>query len=219
MTPKSKAKKEISNKITLFDAQGKKDGTVSLDDAVFTGKFNHYTLHQAVLMYTANKRQGSASTKVRNEVAGGGKKPWRQKGTGRARVGSIRNPIWRGGGIVFGPHPRNFKYSLPKTLKRKALLDSLNSKLRNGAIFAIKDIELDEPKTKKFKSILDKTGIKGSILIASHNTEEKVVLACRNLRGVKLSKYQDLNALDVLMYKSLILTEKAISDLTKKFKK
>lgn len=114
--------KQISNKVPHYDAQGKKHGTFELDKFVFTGLFKPAVIYQAVLMYRSNKRVGTASTKVRNEVSGGGKKPWRQKGTGRARTSSIRNPLWRGGGITFGPHNRSFKYKLPKKIKRTALL-------------------------------------------------------------------------------------------------
>ena len=141
------------NRITLFDSKGKKGDALEFDKSVFNGKFNESLLYQAIKMYRANQRKGIADTKTRDEVRGGGKKPWRQKGTGRARVASIRNPIWRGGGVVFGPHPRDFRYRLPKKMRRIAFLHSINAKLRAQEIVALEDFAQMEPKTKIVTSI------------------------------------------------------------------
>jgi len=216
MTRKSNT--EIYNKAPLYDGKGKKDGVVDLDKKMFTGQYSTTVLHQAVVMYSANKRAGLASTKVRNEVSGGGKKPWRQKGTGRARTSSTRNPLWRGGGVIFGPHPKSFKYQLPKKVKRLALLHSLNSKLKDGNFSIIKEIILDEPKTKKVKTLFDKIKLEGSILLAVDKKDDNLVLASRNIRGFSLAIFSNLNAFDVLRHKNFVITEKGLALLTKRLK-
>ena len=169
-------------------------------------------------MYQANKRQGNASTKVMSDVSGGGKKPWRQKGTGRARTSSIRNPIWRGGGTIFGPHPKSFKRQIPKTIKRLALLHSLNSKLSNGLFGVIKDLSIEEPKTKKLKKVMETTGISGTVLIAVNGKDKNLYLASRNLSAVNLVQDSNINALDVVKYNNFLITEKAIENLTKRLR-
>ncbi|NQT23704.1 MAG: 50S ribosomal protein L4 [Candidatus Omnitrophica bacterium] len=211
-------KKEITilNKVPHYGKDGKKEGIFELDKSVFNGNYNSAVIHQAVLMYNANKRSGSASTKVRNEVSGGGKKPWRQKGTGRARVGSTRNPIWRGGGIVFGPHPRSFKYNMPKKVKRSALIHSINSKIHAGEAGVITELSLSEPRTRKFKSIVDKTKLLGTLLFVMDEIENNTYLAARNIKSVSVKLASDLNALDVLLHNNIILTEKAVVGLTKR---
>lgn len=213
-----KKKIEISNKVPLYDNKGKKEGMFELDKELFTGSYNPHILYQAVVMYQANKRAGLASTKVRNEVRGGGKKPWRQKGTGRARAGSIRSPLWRKGGIIFGPHPRSFKYQLPKKIKRLALLNSLNSKLSNGRFGVIRDLKIDEPKTKHIKNIIDKINLEGSTLIAIEENNKNLYLASRNIKSISLSVSSGLNAFDVLKYNNFLITEKALEHLGKKLK-
>lgn len=210
-----KAKQEISNNVPLYDASGKPDGTFELDKNVFTGVYNPGLLHQAAVMYQANKRVGKASTKVRGEVSGGGKKPWKQKGTGRARASSIRSPLWRGGGIVFGPHPRDFKYQLPKKIKKAALLSSLNAKLRDGLFGVIKELNLEEPKTAKFKKIIEKTKIGGTILLAVDKIDRNILLASRNFRQARVMLAPDLNSLDVMKVSNFLVTEKAVQGLTK----
>jgi len=211
--------KDISNRVPLFSTGGKKEGEFELDSAVFTGKYNSYLIQQAVLMYQANKRTSNASTKVRSEVRGGGKKPWRQKGTGRARASSTRSPIWRGGGIIFGPHPRSFKYQVPKRIKRLALLHALNSKLYDGNFSVIKQFTIDEPKTKKMKELIDKSKLDGPILIAVDKPDKNVFLASRNLKDVTLTAYKNMNALDVLSHKNFLIADNAVSDFIKDFKK
>jgi len=211
-----KSEKTILNKVPHYGVDGKREGVFELNKAVFNGVFNSSIIYQAVLMYNANKRTGSASTKVRSAVSGGGKKPWRQKGTGRARVGSIRNPIWRGGGITFGPHTRNFRYDLPKKIKRSALVNSINAKINSGEMGVIKDFSLSEPRTKKIKAIIDKTKLAGSILLVIDRFEKNINLASRNLCSITLKLGSELNALDVLRNNNFLISEKALSFLTKR---
>ncbi len=213
-----KTQKEISNKVPLYDGNGKKEGAFELDKSIFTGRYNPACIYQAVLMYRSNKRTGTASTKVRSEVSGGGKKPWRQKGTGRARTSSIRNPIWRGGGAIFGPHPRNFKYQLPQKIKKISLVHSLNSKLSNGLFGVIKELKIEEPKTKIFKNIMDKAKLGGSILLTVDKNDKKLYLASRNIKSITLTLYSNLNTFDVLRHDNFLITEKAVEGLTKRLK-
>lgn len=213
-----KTQKEISNKVPLYDADGKKEGVFELDKSIFTGRYSPAVIYQAALMYHANKRIGNASTKVRSEVSGGGKKPWRQKGTGRARAGSIRSPLWRGGGIIFGPHPRNFKYQLPQRIKKASLVHSLNSKLSDGLFGVIKELKIDEPKTKIFKNVMDKAKLEGSILLTVDKNDKNLYLASRNIKSITLTLYSNLNTFDVLRHKNFLITEKAVEGLTKRLK-
>jgi len=152
---KAKADEAKEFVIPIYNMKGKEVESFTLNRKLFDGKVNKALLYQAVLMYNANQRQGSAATKTRGEVSGGGKKPWRQKGTGRARAGSTRSPLWRHGGTVFGPHPRDYSYSLPRKIKRRALLASINSKIRENKIMGIDSVDIEEAKTKKFQAVLD----------------------------------------------------------------
>ena len=140
--------------IEIYNIKGKSVGKIELDKDIFNGKVNEPILHQVIRMYEANQRQGTASTKTRSEVSGGGRKPWKQKGTGRARAGTIRSPLWRGGGIVFGPHPRDYSYQVPKSVKRLALISSLNAKLNDKNMIVIDEIKLDKAKTKEIAAAL-----------------------------------------------------------------
>jgi len=215
---KKQKEKVVKNSVPLYDDKGSKTGTMELDAKLFNGQFSHGVIHEAVVMYEANKRVGQASTKQRDEVEGGGKKPWRQKGTGRARFGSIRNPLWRGGGKVFGPHPRSFKYQIPVKAKKTALLHSLNSKIADDSFGVIKEVTLENHKTKGIKAILDKTKIKGNILFAVDKKDRNMNLAARNLACVTLLDLQNLNALDVLKHKNFLITEKGVGMLTQKLR-
>ena len=215
-----KTKKEIQfNKITLHDTKGKKKEDFELNKDVFNGKFNESLLYQATLMYRANLRQGNASTKTRAEVRGAGKKPWRQKGTGRARVGSIRNPVWRGGGIAFGPHTRDFRYSLPKKLKKNAFFSSINAKLKSGQLLAVEDLAITEPKTKVIAQLLKGLKINERALLLVDKVDKNLILATRNIKKLTLKKLDDANCFDVLINKHLIITKTAAELLNKKVKK
>ena len=156
---KKKTQKQLEQPVN--DANGKKMRTIALPEKVFDGKINRALLHDIVIMYRANMRSGSASTKTRADVRGGGKKPWRQKGTGRARTGSIRNPIWRGGGVVFGPHPRDFGFKMPKQVKKIALRSVLNEKFASDKLLIVDSVKASSPKTKDFANVVRSFGLNG----------------------------------------------------------
>lgn len=191
---------------------------IELPESVFGAKPNPYLLHEVVKMYQANKRRGTASTKTRAEVDGSGRKPWRQKGTGRARVGSIRSPIWRKGGVVFGPHPRDFSYTMPRKKIKLALKQALSDKLTIGEIAVIDKIELANPKTKEMAVLLKGLKIKGSVAIVFDKIDEKIKRAGKNIPYLGVIASKDLNAYDVLLYDKLIFTKDAIPVLEERFK-
>ena len=169
-------------------------------------------------MYNANKRQGNASTKTRGDVSGGGKKPWRQKGTGRARAGSTRSPLWRHGGVIFGPHTRDFHYDIPRKIKILAFLSSINSKLNENKVMGIEAVSVNSPKTKNFKAILGSLKLKGKSLFVVDGLEENVKLASRNLAEVSLKNYRDFSTMDVITCDNLIMSKAALEKLPERFK-
>jgi len=199
--------------VTIYDSKGKELEKLNLDKKLFTGNVHKGALHQAVVMYNANKRQGTAATKTRGDVSGGGKKPWRQKGTGRARAGSTRSPLWRGGGTIFGPHPRDYHYEIPKKVKRLAFLSSLNSKINENKMLGIDSISIDEPKTKKFKAILEALKLKGKSLFVLDNIDVKIRMASRNMEDVVIKNYKDFNTMDVMLCDNLIISKAALQKL------
>ena len=201
--------------IQVYNIKGQSVRKIELDKDIFNGKVNEAILHQVVRMYEANQRQGTASTKTRSDVRGGGKKPWKQKGTGRARAGTIRSPLWRGGGIVFGPHPRDYSYSVPKSIKKLALISSLNAKLNDKNLIVIDDIKLDKPKTKEFNVVLRNIKADKKPLLVLDERDETVIRASRNIPNLLLRDYKTLNAYEVLKQQKLILTQKALVALTK----
>jgi large subunit ribosomal protein L4 len=203
-------------KLTVHDIKGKEKGSVDLPDAIFGAKVNQAVIQQAVLMYQANQRQGNASTKTRGEISGGGKKPWRQKGTGRARAGSTRSPLWHKGGIVFGPHPRDFGYEIPKKIRVVALRESLNAKFQANQILCIEDIKLSASKTKEFAQILKALKLKGKVLALLDGSGTEVMLASRNLPYFNLCRASDVNAYDILKNKTVLATKNAIENLLKR---
>jgi len=168
-----------------------------------------HLLHQAVVMQQANRRAGTAATKSKGFVRGGGKKPWRQKGTGRARAGSIRSPIWVGGGTIFGPTPRDYSYRMPKTARREALLSALSLKRKEGKIIVLAAFDLAEPKTKLVRQLLDELQVKSALIVLPEN-DPKVMLSVRNLPKVKALRVDGLNVYDLLRYEHLIMTEQAL---------
>ena len=202
--------------IPIYDLQGKVVDNCKMDKTVFDGSVNKGLLYQVVLMYNANKRQGTADTKTRGEVSGGGKKPWRQKGTGRARAGSNRSPLWRGGGIIFGPHPRDYHYDLPKKIKRLAFISSLNAKMKDNKWIGLETVAIDEPKTKKFKAITDALKLAGKSLFVLDNVDNNVKLASRNLRGVAVKNYREFNTMDVILCDTLVMSKAAIDKLSER---
>jgi len=181
----------------------------TLNEAIFGAKTRPHLLHQAVVMQLANRRAGSAATKTKGFVSGGGKKPWRQKGTGRARAGSIRSPIWVGGGTTFGPRPRDYSYRMPRTARREALLSALSLKNRDGKIIVVDKFELDEAKTKVMVKALAELKV-DSVLIVIPQSDVKIERSARNLPKVKVLRVEGLNVYDLMRYEHLILTEGAL---------
>ena len=213
-----KTEQKVVNTVPLHDVKGKKEGMFDLDSSLFTGSFSTDILAQASKMYAANKRAGLASTKTRDQVSGGGKKPWKQKGTGRARSGSNRNPLWRGGGVIFGPHPRSFKQTITKRMKKTALLHSLNAKIKDGEFIVIEDVLMDDAKTKSFVKLFDKMKLGGSTLLAVDQKTENLNLSSRNIKKVTVVLSSDLNAFDILKHKNFLITKKGLDLLSERLK-
>jgi large subunit ribosomal protein L4 len=207
--------------VDVYSLSGKKVDKFKLDPGVFNKAVSKKLLHQAVLMYRANQRQGNASTKKRGEVRGGGKKPWRQKGTGRARTGSIRNPIWRGGGIVFGPQPRDFSYQLPKKMRTNALIASLSAKANYKEIMILeKDPELSKPATKEIaKTLMSLKSYSKRILFLYSKKSDTLVRSCRNIKNLTLKACEDFNAYDVLSNSRLLFSRNTHDSIVKRLKK
>lgn len=201
-------------KVAVYSQTGEKlKIKADLDDRIFGLEPNAELLAQYVRVYRANQRQGTAMVKTRGEVRGGGRKPWRQKGTGRARHGSIRSPIWVGGGTVHGPRPKDWSLAMPKKMKKKALFSALSKKLKEEGILVLNKLELKEIKTKDLKRILDKLPIKDKSLVALDTVDEKIILSARNIAGVRTIQAKDLNAYEVLDAKTLILPKKSLAVL------
>lgn len=199
---------------------GKELRSIDLDEKIFDAKVNKPLLHQVVVMYQAAKRAGTASTKTRGEVSGGGKKPWKQKGTGRARVGSSRNPLWKGGGAAFGPHPKDYSYSIPKKIKRLAVKSALNAKWVSSELFFIDEIKLGEPKTKIFAKALSKF-LKSykSVMFIVDGIDDNLKRACRNIPRINVSDSGNFNAMDILLHKDLVISESALKKICKRISK
>jgi large subunit ribosomal protein L4 len=184
----------------------------TLNESIFGAKPRAHLLHQAVVMQLANRRAGSAATKSKGFVSGGGKKPWRQKGTGRARAGSIRSPIWVGGGTVFGPQARDYSYRMPRTARREALLSALSLKNRESKIIVVDKLELEQAKTKMMAQALAELKVESALIVISQS-DIKIERSARNLPKVKVLRVEGLNVYDVLRYEHLILTEQALKQL------
>ena len=197
-------------KIRLFDIEGKSLGHVDVEDHLFDAPPNKALVHQVVVAQQANARQGTVGTKNRAAVSGGGRKPWKQKGTGRARQGSIRSPQWKGGGVVFGPSPRSYRQNTPKRMKNAALRSSISSKAREGDLIVIDKLELEQAKTKNIAYVLESLKIKGSALLVADGSDPAIFKAGRNLESVKLIPSFKLNSLDVLMKSKIVMTLDAV---------
>lgn len=198
-------------KAPLFNLQGEKISDIELREDIFGYTPNVHLLWEYVRMYLANQRRGTASTKTRGEVSGGGRKPWPQKHTGRARHGSIRSPIWRKGGVVFGPKPRDYHYKMPEKARRLATKHALSDRAKEGRIMVIEDINFNNGKTKEAIELLKKMGIYGrKVLIASHTMDGKLVLPFRNIERVKVMMGKDLNAYEVLNSEYVVFTKKGL---------
>ncbi|CAM3935808.1 50S ribosomal protein L4 [Mesobacillus zeae] len=197
-------------KVALFNQAGSQVGEIELNDSVFGIEPNSHVLFDAVIMQRASLRQGTHKTKIRSEVAGGGRKPWRQKGTGRARQGSIRSPQWRGGGTVFGPTPRSYSYKLPKKVRRLAIKSALSTKVLDENIIVLENLAFETPKTKEFANVLKGLSVDTKALIVTAGTEENVALSARNIPGITFVPADGINVLDVLNHDKLIMTKAAV---------
>jgi len=202
--------------LPVLNKEGKTTDRIDLPEAIFSDRLNKSVIYQAITMYHANFRQGLASTKQRGAVRGGGKKPWRQKGTGRARAGSTRSPLWRGGGVVFGPHPREFNYTVPKKIKLAALRETLNAKFQAKTLICVDELKEKFTKTKEFAKILAVLKINGNVLALMDGCHESLYGVSRNIPHLALMRADDVNALDILSHKTLLLTKTAFNKLLKR---
>lgn len=197
-------------KVTLYNQTGSQVGDIELSDNVFGIEPNESVMFDAVVMQQASQRQGTHSSKGRSEVRGGGRKPWRQKGTGRARHGTIRSPIWVGGGVAFGPKPRNYGYKIPKKQRRLALRSALSSKVNSESIRVLEGLSFESPKTKEMLSTLSSFSVEKKALIVTADYNDAVALSGRNIPGIKIITAEGVNVLDVLNHEHLIITQDAV---------
>lgn len=200
-------------RVSLYNTSGEQVGEIDLSDSVFGIPVHQSVMHDAVVAYLANQRQGTHDTKTRGEVSGGGRKPWRQKGTGRARHGSIRSPIWRGGGIVFGPHPRDYSIRLPRKVRRLAVRSALSSKVESGNIVVLDELKLDRPKTKDMVRILENLKVNNKALVVTAGIDQNVIRSARNIPGIKSTTAGFLNAYDILAHQTLVITRDAVNQV------
>ena len=198
--------------VSVYNMEGKEVGTIELNDAVFGAPVNEHLVHMAVVQQLANNRQGTQKAKTRSEVSGGGRKPWRQKGTGHARQGSTRAPQWTGGGVVFAPVPRDYSFKLNKKEKRAALKSALTSRVQDGKLIVVDELKFDEIKTKKFKAVMDNLKVSKALVVLADN-DEKVVMSARNIPTVKTSQVNTINVYDILKGDTLILTKDAVAKI------
>ncbi|MFA6384239.1 MAG: 50S ribosomal protein L4 [Candidatus Omnitrophota bacterium] len=205
--------------LPVFNSDGKEIESIKLDEKVFSDKIFTPSIYQVIKNFRANQRGGHAATKTRGEVSGGGKKPWKQKGTGRARVGSTRSPLWRHGGVVFGPHPRDFSYSIPKKIKTVALKNVLSAKALENKLIVLEDLAVAEPKTKVIAAVLRNLKIvkkaKGVLLLVSKVSPE-LKRACKNISNLTVELPSKINTYEVLVADKVITTKSALKDLTKR---
>jgi len=197
-------------KVEVKSVQGESTGQMKLKDELFAAEVHDALMHQAVVTHLARQRRGTASTKGRAEVRGGGRKPWRQKGTGLARAGSIRSPLWRGGGVTFGPKPRDFSLAMPRRMRRKALVSALSAKFAGGDLLVVEDFKLEKPRTKAVAEMLEKLGVTGSALIVTPEVDRTLVLSSRNIPGVAVQRAGDLNVYDLLRHAKVVITREAV---------
>lgn len=202
--------------VSVFNMEGKEVGTLELSDAVFGVEINEHLVHLAVVAQLANKRQGTQKAKTRSEVSGGGKKPWRQKGTGHARQGSIRAPQWKGGGVVFAPTPRDYSFKLNKKEKRAALKSVLTSRVQDNKLIVLDELKLDTIKTKDFKKVMDNLKI-GKAMVVIDGQDENVILSARNLPTVNTAVAENINVYDILKGDTLVLTKDAVAKIEEVF--
>ena len=204
--------------VSIYDMTGKQTGTMELSADVFGIEPNLAVMHSAVINFLANQRQGTQSTKTRSEVSGGGKKPWRQKGTGHARQGSTRSPQWTHGGIALGPKPRSYRFALPKKVRRLALKSAFSSKVAADEMLVLDSLSLDEIKTKTIVTMLNALGADRKVLLVLPEKDEKVVLSARNIPGVKTALVNTLNVYDILNCDKFIVVKDAVAQLEEVYK-
>ncbi len=198
--------------VLVYDMNGNQTGEMELNDAIFACEINEYVVHAAVKQYLANQRQGTKGTKTRAEVRGGGRKPWRQKGTGRARQGSIRSPQWKGGGVVFAPKARDYSIKLNKKVKRLALKSVLSDKLNENKIIVLESLKIDSIKTKEMKKVLDNFKF-SKALVCIENPDKNVILSARNLPNVKTAQVNTINVYDILKHDTFFVTKEAVNKI------
>lgn len=193
----------------VFDIDKNKVSDIELSDKVFGAEVNEAVIYEVVKMQMASRRQGTSATKGRSEVSGGGKKPWRQKGTGRARVGTTRSPVWRGGGIIFGPSPRSYSFKVPKKVRRAALISALSMKFQTEKMLVIKDIPMDEIKTKRFQEIVDRFEL-SKVLFVIDKPNAILEKSSRNIKDIKMIRTEGINVYDLLRYEHVVLLEPSV---------
>ncbi len=198
--------------VSVYNMEGKEVGTMELNDAVFGVEVNEHLVHMAVVSQLANKRQGTQSAKTRSEVSGGGRKPWRPKGTGHARQGSTRAPQWKGGGIVFAPKPRDYSFKLNKKEKKAALLSALTSKVLENKMVVVDELKFDEIKTKKFVEVMNNLKV-NKALVVLNDVDANVILSARNIPTVKTAQTNEINVYDILKYDTLMVTKAAVATI------
>ena len=199
-------------KVSVYNMEGKEVGTIELNDAVFGVEVNEHLVHMAVVQQLANNRQGTQKAKTRSEVSGGGRKPWRQKGTGHARQGSTRSPQWTGGGVVFAPVPRDYSFKINKKEKRAALKSVLTSRVLDNKLIVVDELKFDEIKTKKFQAVMDNLKVKKALVVIADN-DEKITMSARNIPTVKTALVNSINVYDILKGDTLVLTRDAVAKI------
>ena len=198
--------------VSVYNMEGKEVGTIELNDAVFGVEVNEHLVHMAVVAQLANKRQGTQKAKTRSEVSGGGRKPWRQKGTGHARQGSTRSPQWTGGGMVFAPTPRDYTITLNKKEKRAALKSALTSRVNENKFVVVDELKFDEVKTKNFKAVMNNLKVSKALVVLADN-DKNTVLSARNIPEVKTSLVNTINVFDILKYNTVVATKAAVASI------
>ena len=199
--------------VSVYNMEGKEVGTIDLNDAIFGVEVNEHLVHMAVLQQLADKRQGTQKAKTRSEVSGGGRKPWRQKGTGHARQGSIRAPQWKGGGVVFAPVPRDYSFKMNKKEKRAALKSALTDKAQNNNLIVVDELKFDEIKTKKFAEVMNNLKATRKALVVLADNDQNVVLSARNLAEANTTLTNTLNVYDIVNARTLVLTKDAVAKI------
>lgn len=199
-------------KVAVYNIAGQQTGEIELNDTVFGVEVNETVVHQALVMQLASQRQGNAATKTRSMVRGGGRKPWKQKGTGRARAGSIRSPLWVGGGTAFGPQPRSYSFKMPRKARRLAIKSALTAKLQSGELLVLDTIQFEQPKTKQVVELLKNFGLQErKALLITREDDENVDKSSRNIPGVKALTANGLNVFDLLHHDKLLITRDAVA--------